>query len=218
MLIFSVFVLFVAFVAFPDSSDSILSHASKNQINIEKSGSLGLYHGGKCHMTYGNETLTSDEFSDWCSNIALEKNDPKQSPWIQYSLKGKQMKVNKFSVRNGCCRYYVWCCTEEDNKVVDYDCCCRLYSYSLLASNDNATWTVLYKAEKDKTFYLCQTKTFEIPNPKAYTYYRFVLDEEWPGCSKCMQINQIELYGETFASNFVSYESQDDDESISIIV
>ena len=55
---------------------------------------------------------------------------------------------------------------------------------------------------------------------EPYTYFRFVLDEEWPSCPKCMQVNQIELYGETIGSGFTSYSEsniEDDDESISII-
>ena len=61
------------------------------------------------------------------------------------------MRVKRYSVRNGCCRYS--CCCTEDGKIVDYGCCCTLYSYSLQASNDNKTWKVLHRVEKDKSFY-----------------------------------------------------------------
>ena len=221
MVLFSFIYLLVAFIAFPESKDSILSNEKKDMINIESSGSLGLYKRGKCVKTYGNETITSDEYSDWCSNIVSDKSDPSKNPFIQYSIKGKQMKVKKYSIRNGCCRHSVCCCAEEDGKIVDYGyCCCDLYSYSLHASNDNRTWTVLHKVEKDKTFYYCLTKTFELEKAtQPFTYFRFVLDEEWPNCPKCLQINQIELYGETVASGFSSYgsDSAEEDESISII-
>lgn len=217
MLMISILLSFVSFVAFPESNDALIGTEKKNLVNIEASGSLGLFHGGKCHKTYGNETIVSDEYADWCSNIAADKKDPKQSPWIQYSIKGKQLKVKKYSVRNGCCHYD--CCCTDDGNVVEYGCCCTLYSYSLLASNDNKTWTVLHKVEKDKTFNYCGTKTFELEKESsAFQYFRFVLDEEWPGCPKCMQINQIELYGESVASGFSSFgDSSDEDESISII-
>jgi hypothetical protein len=221
MLIFPSLLIFVAFVAFPESKDAILQREKSENIRIDSSGSLGLFQNGKCHITNGSETLTSDEYKDWCSNIATNKDDPKLNPFIQYSIKGKQMKVTRYSVRNGCCRYYTWCCHEEDGKIIDYDCCCSLNSYSMQASNDNKTWTVLHRVENDKTMFYCTSKTFDIEQnaaSKAYTYFRFVLEKEHPGCPKCMQINQLELYGETISSGFIpDSENADDDESISII-
>jgi hypothetical protein len=73
--------------------------------------------------------------------------------------------------------------------------------------------------ENDEKFEFCQTNTFEFESKSApFTYFRFVLDEEYPGCIKCMQINQIELYGETTASLYSSFtDDNDEDESISII-
>ena len=207
--------LFVAYVAFPESKDALLSQSEKGLVNIATSGNLGFFYNGKCHKSYGNETIVADEFNEWCSNIVKDKNDPSLSPFIQYSIKGKQMKVKKFSVRNGCCRNV--CCCENDENFIDTRCCCTLYSYSLVASNDNKTWKTLYKVEKDNTFYYCLTKTFEIKNVAPYKYYKFVLDEEWPGCPKCMEINQIELYGEAFSSDLAYDENADDEESISII-
>ena len=209
--------MLVAFIAFPESKEAIFANEKKDVIKIETSGSLGLYHHGKCHKTYGNETLLGDEYQDWCSNIVEDKKNPEKNPFIQYSIKGKQMRIKKYSVRNGCCRYD--CCCDDDGKVIDYYCCCTLYSYSLLASNDNKTWTTLHKVEKDKSFYTCQTKTFELEKEtQPFTYFRFVLNEEWPNCPKCMQVNQIELYGSTTNSGYVSYnENTEDDESISII-
>ena len=207
--------LFVAYVAFPESKDALLSKSLKDSLNIETSGNLGLYYNGKCQKTFGNETIFANENSDWCSNIAKDKNDVSQNPFIQYSIKGKQMKVTKYSVRNGCCRYA--CCCEDGNDIFDYHCCCRLYSYSLTASNDNRTWVTLHKVEEDNTFYHCAIKTFDIKNAAPYVYYRFVLDKELPGCPKCMQLNQIEFYGETFASDMSYGENTDDDETISII-
>ena len=219
MLLLTMLVAVVAFVAFPESKEALLANEKKDLINVEASGSIGLYFDGKCHKTHPNQTLVADEKIEWCSNVASIKNDKNYNPWIQYSIKGKQMKVSRYSVRNGCC-YYACCCTEEDGKVVDYEyCCCYLYSYSLQASNDNRTWTILHKVEKDKRFDFCQTKTFELKEmSQPYTYFRFVLDEEYPNCYKCMQINQIELYGEAIASGYTAYSDiSDDDESISII-
>jgi hypothetical protein len=217
---FSVFVVAVAFVAFPESKEALLSNENIESINVESSGSLGLYRDGVCHKTHPNETLISNERSDWCSNIAKVKDDRNYNPWIQYSIKGKQMKIYKYSVRNGCC-FHECCCDDENGEIIydDADCCCRLYSYSLQASNDNKTWTVLHKVVKDERFDYCETKTFQLKEKSSpYTYFRFVLDEEYPGCIKCMQISQIELYGETTASVYSSFsDDNDDDDSISII-
>ena len=212
MMIFSMLPL-ISFIAFPESSDAILAKYNKESINIETSGNLGIYYKGKCHMTYGNETLTSDDRTEWCSNI------PKSSyPWIQYSIKGKQIKATKYSIRNGCCKYYSLCCTEEDGVITDYFCCCKLYSFSLQASNDNKTWKVLHKVEKDRTIDYCVSKTYDIKEPSVpYTYYRIALDEEYPGCPRCMQINQFEVYGETIDAGYSMNENVDDEESISII-
>ena len=204
----------VSFVAFPESNDAILSTTSRDLISIETSGSIGIFYDGKCHKTTGNETIESNEYFDWCSNIALDKEDPSQNPFIQYSIKGKQMKIRKFSVRYGCCRHV--CCT-EDGKYTSDVCCCLLYSYSLHGSNDNKTWKVIHKVVKDKSVGICGTKTIEFNSlTEPYTYLRLVQDEEWPNCIKCLQINQIEFYGET-VNAIVSGEESDDDESISII-
>jgi hypothetical protein len=219
LLLILMIVSVVSFIAFPDSKEALLANEKSENIKIESSGSLGIYRDGKCVKTHPNETLISNERFEWCSNIAKDKNDPKYNPWIQFSLKGKKMAVTKYSVRNGCC-YYACCCDEENGKVTDYSyCCCYLYSYSLQASNDNITWKTLHKVEKDASFDLCQTKTFELDEKsKPYTYFRFVLDEEYPNCYKCMQVNQIELYGERVNYDHVSYsESSDEDYSISII-
>jgi hypothetical protein len=220
MIMFSMFIAFVTFVAFPESKEALLSNVNIESINVESSGSLGFYRDGVCHKTHPNETLISNERYDWCSNIAKFKDDKKYNPWIQYSIKGKQMKIFKYSVRNGCCFQYECCCDYENGNIIDDShCCCRLYSYSLQASNDNKTWTVLHKVEKDKSFNYCETKTFELKEKSSpFTYFRFVLDEESPGCYKCMQINQIELYGETISSSYSSFiDNDDEDESISII-
>ena len=49
-------------------------------------------------------------------------------------------------------------------------------------------------------------------------FLRILLDEQLPGCKFCMQINQIEFYGDVIDSQFAgSFESDDNDESVSII-
>ena len=209
--------LLITFIAFPDSKDALLGLEDKNLVDIDMSGCLGVSKNGKCHPTFGTETLVSDEKTDWCSKIPNNKNDKNQNPWIQYSIKGKQMIVEKIRIRNGCCRYFD-CCYVDDNTIINQNCCCKLYSYSILASNDKKKWKLMKKVEKDKSFYTCEFKTFEINAEEPYRYYRITLDEEFPGCPKCMQINQVEFYGESMAAkDFITYDGENEDESISII-
>ena len=206
------------FVALPSRKDALLGIEGRVKPKIEASGSLGLFMGdSKCHQTYPNQTLLGDKKIDWCSNIASNK---EENPWILFSFPNKAMKLTGYAVRNGCCYYYECCCDPETGNRVDYYCCCRLYSFSLQGSNDNKTWVTIHKIEKESTFYYCKLNTYDFPETRSYNYVRFVLDEQWPGCPKCMQINQIELYGTTVDSYYSSYEqfdSDENDETISII-
>ena len=203
--------LTLSFVAFPDQSDALLNK-SKARPNIEASGSIGLYYLDQCHQTHPNQTLIEDRKQDWCSNIA-EGND---KPWIQYSFPNKAMKLHSYAIRNGCC-YFDCCCLNGEIIPMKYGCCCQLYSFSLIGSNDNQTWKILHKVEKgDDYIHWCQFKTYPIELKESFKFIRFVADEERPGCPRCLQINQIELYGQLFDS-YESFEDEDTDESISII-
>ena len=205
------FLCFVKFMAFPEKSDSIF-HSNPGKVLATASGSLGLlYNDNKCHMTTPNQTINSDEYHDWCSNIAKSK---EAMPWITFSIKNKKMRLTGYSMRNGCCHYA--CCCEEDGKMLDYACCCRLYSYSVQGSNDNKTWVTIHKIEKKEDYYWCKFESFEFPRTQEFQYVRIIQDEEWPGCPKCIQLNQIEFYGDT-VPNLYGEDSEENDESISII-
>ena len=204
------------FIAFPDRRDALLSNAKATDIEVSASGSIGIYKSGKCVKTNPNETLNSNERLDWCSNL-VPANDAKEKPWIMYSIKNKAMKLNGYAVRNGCC-WETCCCIDDGKTVEDVYCCCRLYSFSLLGSNDNRTWKTLHKIEKDPKFKICQFKSYEISTTESFKYIRFVADEPWPNCPFCIQINQIELYGESLNSiSAFSSNADDDDETVSII-
>ena len=210
------FLFYVKFMAFPEKNNALLTNAAKyNSLVVDASGSIGLQYGGKCHQTYPNETTIENERLDWCSNIASK--DSSDRPWISYSIKNKGMRLTGYAVRNGCCWYP--CCCVDDGHIIDEFCCCRLYSFSLQGSNDNKTWTVIHSVEKDRMFDDCQFKTYEFPQTESFKFIRLIQDEEFPGCPKCMQINQIELYGTTTDSYFFSdaSEEEENDESVSII-
>ena len=206
------FLLVLEFVAFPSRADSIFEK-NKDDIIVDSSGSLGFRYNGKCHMTYPNQTLNDDKKLDWCSNIA-EPNEPQ--PWVTYSLKDKSMKLKGYSIRSGCC-YYACCCF-DDTKDIEY-CCCQLYSFSLLGSNDNKTWMTIHKVEKDLNFWNCKTMTYEFPLTQPFHFIRFVLDEKRSYCANCMALNQIAFYGEVINSprNYQTLDETDNDESVSII-
>ena len=208
--------IFLAFVSFPNKEDALFSNSQKLNPQITASGSLGLYFGDeKCQQTYPNQTLVEDKNLDWCSNIASPGKNS-EMPWISFSYPKKSMRLTGYAVRNGCCRYSC-CCDATTGKVIDYYCCCRLYSFSLQGSNDNRTWKTIHKIEKANDFYRCTYKIFEFQKTEPFNYIRFVLDEEWPGCPKCMQINQIELYGNIHDSYSFSSFEDNDEETVSII-
>lgn len=201
-------VLFLQFVKFPSRKDSLL-YGNKDAV-VSASGSIGLYVKGKCIQTFPNQTLEADEDTEWCSNIARGSSD---KPWITYSLRNRKMKVSSFAIRNGCCLHD--CCCFDDNDLIDGVCCCRLYSFSLQGSNDNVTWTVLHIVDKDQYIRRCETKMYELNTKESYQYIRIVEEEPLPGCKFCMQINQIELYGDSY--EMLDYQTEDNDESVSII-
>ena len=201
------------FIAFPERNDALLGGKQIADIFVESSGSIGLHYDGKCHQTYPNQTLIVNERLEWCSNIA---SNHEVRPWIQYSLKNQMMQLTGYSIRNGCCRYY--CCCVEDGRDIDAGCCCILYSFALQGSNDNQTWVTIHKIEKDSHFYDCAMKTYLFDEKtQPFRFVRLIQLEEWPGCPRCIQINQIELYGQSIVSPFSSYEQEEDDETISII-
>ena len=210
-----IFLIF-EFIAFPKRDDALLVAQKTHDwsdISVESSGSHGLFYNGKCYQTYPNETLNDDEKQDWCSSIPENREN---KPFIQYSIKNKAMKLTGYSIRTGCCHFA--CCCINDGKVLDEICCCALYSFSLLGSNDNLTWTTLHKVEKDDNIWVCKSITYSFDETSAYRFVRFVLDEVPKGCNFCLQLNQIQLYGET--ENVGEYSSSidlSDDESVSII-
>ena len=207
-------IAFMNFVAFPKKDNSLLANAiaNKQEIIFNSSGSNGIYYDDACHQTYPNETVSFNYKLDWCSNIASVN---EERPYISYSIKGKSMKLTSYSVRNGCC-YYCCCCMDSHDEYNKY-CCCRLYSFSLLGSNDEKNWKLIHKIEKDNKFYDCQFKTYEFPMTESFTFIKLMLDEPLLGCPYCLQINQIELYGELVDSAFAMQDNDENDEAVSII-
>ena len=206
----------MAYTAIQKRDDALLSQTLKPF--VEASGSLGIrYDARTCKPTYPNQTLVSDSHLDWCSNLMKSTDD---YPWISYRLPNKAMKIRGFSVRNGCCDdgAIICCCDPQSGDDLDFRYCCELYRFSLQGSNDNKTWKTIHKVETDNRFRWCELKTYEFDLSESFNIVRFVMDEAYPGCPKCLQINQIELYGETVNSDFDTFENEEDnEESVSII-
>ena len=213
----SLTLIFMQFIAFPNKQNALLAKAianDPNSIRIDVSGSMGLYYSGKCHQTNPNQTIISDKKMEWCSNIGKSKDD---KPWISYSIKNKKMKLTSYAIRNGCCWY--GCCCIDDKTDLGV-CCCELFSFSLHGSNDNITWKLIHKVEREKDLYYCTFKTYDVdPGTEPFRYLRIVQDEQKPNCPFCMQINQVEFYGKTIDEYGVDsdFNSGDEDESVSII-
>ena len=69
-------------------------------------------------------------------------------------------------------------------------------------------------------FYDCQSKTYNFPLTEGFIYVRLIQDESLPGCPRCIQINQIELYGTLVKSDSYflnNIDENDHEESVSII-
>ena len=210
------FLLFILeFIAFPERSDAMISANRKtDDIVVESSGSMGLSYSGKCFHTHPNDTLIQNRESDWCSNL-IEK-DSNNKIWIQYSLKHSSIRVTGYSLRNGC--GYHLCCCLNDNTIIKEYCCCRIYIYSFLGSNDNKTWKTIHKVEKDVRYYPCLYKTFTFNKTEPFKFLRIQADETFPRCPKCLQLNEIEIHGEEVPFDEIfSEENNEFDESISII-
>ena len=126
------------------------------------------------------------------------------------------MEISGFAIRNGCCHYA--CCCMSDGDIVP-DCCCDLYSYSLQGSNDNKTWKIIHKVEKEKYFKHCDVKEYTFPQTEKFRFIRFVQDEPYPKCAHCMTINKFELYGNVLNSGYFNEgtEADEADETVSII-
>jgi hypothetical protein len=200
--------LFYTIVPFPERSDNLLKqHAS--DLSVFVSGSISQYYDGKCNPSNPDHVTDSTERkTDWCSNINKSKTD---SPWFSMNVRGKSISLTGYSLRMGCC-YYGTCCLNTG----EYIRCCLLYSWSLQGSHDNSTWIDIHKIEKDRDFYYCQNRIYEVKS-ESFEYIRIIQNEAYPGCAFCICLNKLELYGSVSSSSSQSPFNIDNDDSISII-
>ena len=202
---------------FEPRKDSVLQDKEiYSNLKISASGSIGQYYNSKCNPTYPNITVSTDNSIakyDWCSNVAPDRDHP---PWIQYDFGQYRTSLVGYSLRAGCC-YYGACCLDDNTYM--YDCCCSLYTFSLRGSNDNVTWDVLHRVEKDVSIEYCSNAHYDFPKTKPYKYVRLVQEEPYKGCKHCMILNRLEFYGVSEKGDPMAFDALDDmnDEEISII-
>lgn len=187
---------------------------SKHNIIFDVSGSSQQYINGTKQTTKPEYAIYPwDKTYDWCSNCAKKQDE---HPYITFSVAKKKFKFNSYFLRCGCC-YDAGCCCEESGYC--FDCC--LYSWSVLISDDNKTWTEIHKI-KDDSMRICNEKTYNLDKSYEAKYVRVTQNEACPGYKPCISINKFEIFGDVIDDNmrqeeddnFVSFHDVYEDVSI----
>ena len=194
--------LFVREFPFNDKFDGVFKNTyNEHEVSVVASGSSEcFFHSlGKDVLTKPESAIDPEDKLEWCSNINRSKTD---HPWISTIFKTKKLTMSGYSIKSGCC---------EAN-----DCCCYIYSWSLLGSNDNKTWTKIHSVEKNKELRDYSEKSFIVDKKGSFSMFKIIQDEPEPGCWYCMDISRIEFYG-TISSNDNSDDEFSNEDEISII-
>lgn len=196
------FSLFIREFPFNEQFDGVFKNTyNENHVSVSASGSRPcfFYKLDKDVLTKPESAIDPNDTLEWCSNINNSKND---NPWIMTSFKDRKLSLSGYSIKSGCC--------EETN------CCCLIYSWSVLGSNDNKTWTTLHSVEKNKEVSECVEKSFRVDKKESFSMFKFIQDEPEPGCWYCMDISKLEFYGTIFENDNSNEDISNEDE-ISII-
>ena len=172
----------------------------KNTYN-EKDVSIVASSSSQCYFSsLGKDILTKPESAfdpedklEWCSDINRSKTD---YPWIAAIFKDKKLTMSGYSIKTGCC--------ESDW------CCCIIYSWSVLGSNDNKTWTKLHSVKKNKELNYCDERSYRVDKKGSFSMFKIIQDEPEPGCWYCMDISKIEFYGSLRESNIEEITNEDE--------
>ena len=173
--------LFIRDFPFNDKFNGVFKGTyNKDDVSVVASGSRVCFipSAGKDILTKPESVIDPEDKLEWCSNINQSKND---KVWIATIFKDKKLTMTGYSIKNGCC---------ETNA-----CCCLIYSWSVLGSNDNKTWTKLHSVVKDDDLEICEEKSFHVDKKGSFSMFKLVQDEPEPGCWYCMNINRLEFYG-----------------------
>lgn len=167
----------------------------------------------------GTRQITKPEYAiepitkvyDWCSNCGKTYDE---KPWIMLWLKNRQMKFNSYFIRCGCC--YTGCCCEEYGYCVK----CCMYSWSVLISDDNRTWTEVHRVDKDSDMRRCNERSYKLEKEYTARYVKIVQTQPCPGYPPCLAINRFDLLGSIIKDGESMEDAiifHDDDEDVSII-
>ena len=196
------FSLFVREFPFNNKFNGVFKNTYKeNVISVAASGSHECFFAeiGKDILTKPESVIDPEDELEWCSNINSSKTD---FPWISTTFKNKKLSLSGYSIKSGCCKYM-------------YDgCCCFIYSWSILGSNDNKTWTKIHSVEKDQELGICEEKSFQVDKKGSFSMFKLIQDEPEPGCWYCMAISRLELYGTLSEDDNVEEASSEDEVSI----
>ena len=134
----------------------------------------------KDFLTKPESVIDPQDKLELCSNINKSKNDRQ---FLATVFEGRKLALSGYSIRSGCCEY------------LSSRSCYLIYSWSILGSNDNRTWTKIHSVEKDKEHEDCKEKSFKVGEKGSYSMFKIVQDEPEPRCWYCMNINKLKFYG-----------------------
>ena len=159
---------------------------NKNDVSVIASSSWECHSTSlaNVYQTKPESVFDPDDKFEWCSKFNQSKTD---YPWIATIFKDKTLTLSGYSIRTGCCDTYTYCCS--------------LYSWSLLGSNDNKTWTKLHSMKKYEDFKNCKIRSFPVDKNGSFSMFKIVQEEPEPNCWYCMVISKIEFYGSFKESN-----------------
>ena len=141
----------------------------------------------------------------WCSNFDWKK---QMFPYIQINFKNSRLALTGYSLQAGCCEY-------SDG------CCCTPFSWDVTGSNDNKTWTLIHRIEKNEILTNCANQSFQIPSKsKPFRTIRLQQTDVINGCPTCIDLVRFEVYGDFEGSDYSFQEYIDEidsEDEVSII-
>ena len=182
---------------FNDRFDGVFKNTYNNKdVSVEASGSSRCYFYSldRDVLTKPESVIDPEDQLEWCSNLNKSKND---HPWLTVVFNDRKLTASGYSLKAGCC--------ENVN-----GCCCIPYSWSILGSNDNKTWTKLHSVEKNKELKYCKEGSFRIDKKGSFSMFKLIQDEPEPDCWYCIALSKLEFYGTFSGGKFDEITSEDE--------
>ena len=199
------FSLLIREFPFNEKFDGVFKNTyNEDSVSVVASGSTECFFPefGKDILTKPESAIDPEDKLEWCSNINRSKTD---YPWISTVFKNKKLSLSGYSIKSGCCKY------STDG------CCCLIYSWSILGSNDNKTWTKLHSVRNDLELGICKEKSFQVDKKGSFSMFKIIQDEPEPGCWYCIALSKLELYGTLSDYNNDNGEEVSNEDEVSII-